>query len=361
RQCNTKARNGYGGSLRVIPCDEQFHEAIRGTSFERMWKLLRPDVGRYTYADRAPEMEAIARRPFLEYLWRMGQKTLAVQGLERHYAAGIINSRGKTATAVLKMTGEDLREVRDKKIKLTEALLVARKRLADAGIHWRMGDIAELNRAVGVILLEDMLEYRQDDKAMRYVLKMARRGEHPSDIRDYWKALHELGQDVRDDALALTNRLTDRHQEAMTQLNALTAQRIANRQATGLDLNNGEVTALGEQFQKALPGLIKRFSYAACGLILRPASGAAELMVESSALNHCVRIYAERYMRGETVICVLRRERAPDVPWHTVEFTPEGKRVQCRGENNQTQVVDAALLASFWAAYGDREERRSAL
>ena len=94
--------------------------------------------------------------------------------------------------------------------------------------------------------------------------------------------------------------------------------------------------------------------------MLRPLKDTAEVIREGTALHHCVGSYAQRYAEGQTVLCCLRRASAPDTPLYTVEFTPAGKRVQCRGDHNQTAREDEPVLEQFWAAFDRHIMKRAA-
>ena len=75
--------------------------------------------------------------------------------------------------------------------------------------------------------------------------------------------------------------------------------------------------------------------------------------------------YIDRYAKGDTVICVLRRDVEPDRPWRTVEISPKtGKLIQDRGYRNDTSMGTPltpqykAALDLFWEAWGERHHRQ---
>lgn len=87
-------------------------------------------------------------------------------------------------------------------------------------------------------------------------------------------------------------------------------------------------------FAKRLAGL-KKLSWAADGLLIRPPADAGELVAEGKALNHCVGRYVDRMARGETVILLIRRASEPDRPYYTLEWRG-GRVIQCQTKNNSS-------------------------
>lgn len=59
-----------------------------------------------------------------------------------------------------------------------------------------------------------------------------------------------------------------------------------------------------------------------------------ELNAESRALNHCVRTYGDRIIKGACYIFFVRKKEEKDTPYYTLELAPDGRIVQCRGIYN---------------------------
>ena len=102
-------------------------------------------------------------------------------------------------------------------------------------------------------------------------------------------------------------------------------------------------------------GTLDDYFFSAEGLTLRPAFTAAEIVAEGNYLKHCVAGYVDRYAEGGTVICFLRDDRNLNKPRYTVEFSTDGRLVQCRGyQNDRTdearaqKEADAERLELFW-------------
>ena len=149
-----------------------------------------------------------------------------------------------------------------------------------------------------------------------------------------------------DMALLLPKDMARMHQRMNDRENAIRAEKRAREL-------EGKQTAL----EKRLAKLRKGYTFAACGLVLRPFESMAEVVTEGQRLHICIGSYAERYADGGTIICCLRRADAPDVSWRAVEFSAAtGKKVQDRGAYNdgmghEIPPEDKKLLSRFWAAW----------
>ena len=174
------------------------------------------------------------------------------------------------------------------------------------------------------------------------------------DWRDYYRQLERLGEDLTDPALLMPRDMREKHQAMIEREEALRKEKELKR----LEVWN-------ETFQKKLSEYRRKYGFRAAGLVLRPFESAEEVMREGNALHICIGSYAERYMRGGTVICCLRREEEPDEPFRAVEFDPRSGRVlQDRGMYNDTrggiQPGTKKQLRLFWAAFDREKGRRSA-
>ena len=157
-----------------------------------------------------------------------------------------------------------------------------------------------------------------------------------------------------DPSLLLPRDMHLMHQRMTERLNILRAE--ARAKAT---------EALREKFEgEILPKLMAKYSFRAEGLVLRPYATAAEVITEGSALSICIGMYAERYMRGDTVICCLREAESPEKPWRAVEFSAiTGQLVQDRGYKNDAGKwaptnEERDRLDRFWKAFREAHQKR---
>ena len=106
-------------------------------------------------------------------------------------------------------------------------------------------------------------------------------------------------------------------------------------------------------FLKKYKALCKKYAFENETFLLRPASGKAELVIEGKTLNHCVYTnYADQYIAGKTLICVIRKKDQPDRPFYTLEYSPRsGAVTQCRGFRNCAMTADVKEFCNQWKAF----------
>ena len=90
---------------------------------------------------------------------------------------------------------------------------------------------------------------------------------------------------------------------------------------------------------------LKRFSYTANGLIIRPAISTYEIITEGKILNHCVGGYIEFYANGRTNLFFIRKQENPQDPFYTVEIDKDMKKIiQCRGRRNKNPTPEVKVF-----------------
>lgn len=117
---------------------------------------------------------------------------------------------------------------------------------------------------------------------------------------------------------------------------------------------------------KRMKDVAERFSFLsgfkADGYCILVASSKDELIDEGFALHHCVgrMDYDRRQADGKSVICFLRRESAPDVPYVTVEVKVSNTLSvsQCYG-NRDRVVPEVDGFVKEWMKYANRRMRRT--
>lgn len=87
-----------------------------------------------------------------------------------------------------------------------------------------------------------------------------------------------------------------------------------------------------------------KFTYSKNNLVILPCEKVSELENESKVLDHCVKTYAEKYMKKQTNIMFIRKIEDISKPYVTLEF--QNKRViQCRGyKNNRYNQLDKNVI-----------------
>lgn len=339
----------FGHKVEVVKDSEGFAAAIAGTPFRSAVATLNTVRARqgYTYIDdRSELMDAIARKPWIEYVAKAGFERIA-QSATRYSLQGALNQRKKSVREILKLSPDRYAELKGKRadIKL-ETLRILQ--ILDAGTaKANLKEAQAMARRIGAAddLKRIIARYGQADRRLvRYLLKNNWR-----DLMDYWRLANGAGIDLSLPGAMLPPNLSRAHDALVD------AERDFNRLSMA-----GKCEALQEKLDKLLPALEKKYCFEHAGLILCPARKLIELVDEGNALHHCVGGYYRNYAEGKTVICFLRHADVPDEPWRTIEIHPaSGAVIQDRGYRNDRDAAGKstmtpelqAQLDDFWTAF----------
>ena len=89
------------------------------------------------------------------------------------------------------------------------------------------------------------------------------------------------------------------------------------------------------KFNKLLKKYKKKYIYSSKELIIRPLVSIDEVYEEAQQQNNCVYTnYCEKYLKGETILLVVRKKSEPDKSYCTVEISLNDELIQCRAKNN---------------------------
>lgn len=113
-------------------------------------------------------------------------------------------------------------------------------------------------------------------------------------------------------------------------------------------------------FKESTDKIYGRPAYREEKLLIRAAQSPEELSKESAALHHCVRTYVDCVARGECVILFIRKTESPDKPYFTLELSPDGKIIQCRGDHNCAYPEDVKEFLERWKKWMKKKERKAA-
>lgn len=303
-------------------------------------------------------MTEAARKPYLKHVILQGQQRLA-----QDMASNMIkpaNRKAKRMPELLGITEGQVFEVKRDKILLSADLIKALKVIERAGkmtITFREARKAmDANRSYTFFRLESKADALLGNIPQKLRRKAVRRAAMSRDLGewiDYWEQLHTLHEDMTDARILLPKDIHTMHQRMTDRINA-----IKHQQKLEMD------EMARRAFADRLAELRSRYEFEACGLILRPFESAEEVIAEGTALHICIGGYAQRYMKGETILCALRRAECPEEPWRAIEFSAmTGKLVQDRGAYNDRGTGEGNFrngvggwLERFWAAFYDRKE-----
>lgn len=152
-------------------------------------------------------------------------------------------------------------------------------------------------------------------------------------LLDYWRMAALLGRNLTDMSVRFPFDLLRAHDE----MEALLRQK-----------EDSDTVDLFRVRRRQL----KKYIFAADGLIIRPAASQRELTDEGDALHHCVSIYGKRHAAGETAIFFIRRISQPRKPFYTLELDEKKMKVrQNRGYRNCSRTPEVQAFEDKWLAW----------
>lgn len=152
-------------------------------------------------------------------------------------------------------------------------------------------------------------------------------------LTDCWTMAETLGRDLTDPSVRFPKDLFAAHDE-MTEL--MEVKKTA------------ELSSLFRIRRKQL----RRFIFAADGLLIRPAGSQRELIEEGDALHHCVKTYGKRHAKGETAIFFIRRASRPRESYYTLELDEKNLKVrQNRGMRNCARTPEVQAFEELWLSW----------
>jgi predicted RNA-binding Zn-ribbon protein involved in translation (DUF1610 family) len=330
--------------------------AVAGTPFQySTWE-------RFEMYEVMGVLALYAYYPGIEYLVKAGFAHLVRHRLMGDYTFRTVKWRAKTITDALRLTKQDLREIREQGLEPDFAALrvlqVSRKNGSNLSVCEAVSIAASLYRHTINDFLKDAANRGGVRRLYNYLKKQYERnmgcGVNPGPYasvaavyqiwKDYLKDCQKLQLDVTQDRIAFPRDLYQAHQHTISQI-----RYEADR-------------ALNEKIQERLAEL-KRLCFTYKGLLIRPAASSQEIVEEGRVLSHCVGRYAKDYAEGRTIILFIRRTSAPDKPFYTAELY-KGQITQCYGYQNKSRSeeeraeVDAFMEAFKRARLSRRETQR---
>ena len=313
----------YPGNL-VLPCfvsEDSIEKAVQGTPFQySTWE-------EYPHNDRVQFFDLYNKYPCIEYLTKMGFDNLVREKINGYATYRTVNWKGKSPLQVLKLSKQEIKEIRANKINLSFSLLAFIRNCKKNGLDLSLAEMAAIHQDCLTLgsyyeeIFQSFLEYTTMRKAHNYLKKQARneriKGFDSALIawRDYRGDCIKLGLDLASEATLFPRDLYTAHQN--------TTQQVKHK--TDKELN--------KVLAKKVKRLTKEYYFEYKGFLIRPAKSTNELIKEGKALQHCVGTYADRYARGEDILLVIRKKSAPDKPYFTVEIRHDAV-IQCRGLRN---------------------------
>lgn len=152
-------------------------------------------------------------------------------------------------------------------------------------------------------------------------------------LTDYWDMAGRLGWDLSSDQVRFPHDLFAAHDEAAAQA-AIQEER-----------------GMAGKF-RVRRKVLRKYVFAAGGLLIRPAASQKELTDEGNALHHCVSIYGKRHAGGQTAIFFIRRKSSHGSSYYTLELDEKELIVrQNRGLRNAPRTPEVQAFEDLWLSW----------
>lgn len=314
---------------------ESIQNAVQGTPFQySTWES-------YKNGDMVVFFSLFAKYPCVEYLTKLGMRGIVEAKLNGDKTYGMINWRAKNPLKVMKMSKQEMNELKDSKIHVDPWLLYLRNQSKKDGSNLSVDELSLIKEQISEARVSDLKHVLKNTtlrKAYAYLTKQLNKpevykryysmGQLLTGWSDYFEDCMKLGLDLSREAVLFPSNLHRAHQNTIKQIKVK------------------EDEALKIKFSVRNKQLIK-YQFEAHGFILRPPVDQKELIDEGKALHHCVGTYAVRYAKGETDLFVLRKVSEPDKPFYTMEIRG-GTITQCRGLENCNMTPEVRAFVDLF-------------
>ena len=188
----------------------------------------------------------------------------------------------------------------------------------------------QISRATKYMSIQQLLNRIQKYTGRKYIPMCRHVNECLNNIAtyylDYLSMREKLGYDLSNTVYQQPRDLGKAHDKMVAELNQ-------KKQDERLK----EVKEKFPKIRKNYRKLRKEFLYEDNNYIIRPARSAEEIVMEGRILHHCVGgdTYLDKHNEGKSYILLLRFKKDPEIPYITVEITPEYKILQWYGAHDK--------------------------
>lgn len=293
-------------NIRCFCSHDSIKNAVKGTLFQySTWE-------KYLEGDMLKFFDLAAKYPCIEYLTKLGLSEVVRAKLYGFRTYGAINWRGKTIEKVLKLSKQEIKEIKDKDMSLSTLTLYFLQQSKKDGSKLSINESQELSRLIRneEDVVKQINQYTSLRKIYQYIKKQFYRKNTNhyyagyqvlTAWRDYLRDCQKLEMDTSEESILFPTYLYKAHQKTIEKVKYQEDQK------------------LNTQLQKVLKKL-RKYQFEYNGLLIRPVQSIKELNEEGNALKHCVGGYANSYVKGETSLFVIRKVSQPDMPFYTAEI-----------------------------------------
>lgn len=177
------------------------------------------------------------------------------------------------------------------------------------------------------------------EKVLRYLAKNTDRTTDLYD--DYLSECEQLGYDMKDKAVLFPRDLRTAHAHTMAQIKYQQNQELET-----------------EYEKKRRPVLRRKYKWAAMGMMVVVPEHVSDLITEGEKQHNCVGGYMERVAKGRTDVVFIRKDKAPEKSYITMEIH-NGKIIQARTKNNgPLDALGERFVEAFRVAKLEKKKRQ---
>lgn len=326
---------------------KSIEEALKDTSFKySTWE-------RYDYEDMTEFFYLYSKYPGIEYLTKEGYKNIVEEKLGGYATYRTINWRGKDIFKILKVTKQELREIKAQKIHVTFSFLKVFQDAKKQNWGLTVEQITKIAEEYNYNYdsLVKLTQYSTMKKLIKYFSKQYKEYNNNhyysesyiiTTFRDYIADCKKLGMDIKSERVLFPKDLYTAHQNTIKQIKAS---------------ENKELDILISKRVKEL----KEYEFKNEYFLIRPAASTKELIEESAALHHCVASnYTKPYANGSTNIFFVRKIIELEKPYCTVEVSG-GQVIQARIKDNKLpDEVTQEFIKAFTEVKLSRKKKNRA-
>lgn len=244
----------------------------------------------------------------------------------------IFNFRKSTVAEVFKCNKAELREIKEKipspfgrtQSAIIEELFFLRNKISVADAYYL--------RSTDIIYHQEQLDllhkYRSYHKIVKYFKQQNL--ETFRDYNDYLILLDRLNINKDNENTLFPSNFKTAHDSAVQML-----------QQKEDEERKAKLEQKLSKFNKLLKKYKKKYTYSSNELVIRPLASIDEVYEEAQQQNNCVYTnYCEKYLKGETILLVVRKKAEPDKAYCTVEISLNDELIQCRAKNNASAPAE---------------------
>lgn len=255
----------------------------------------------------------------------------------------IFNFRKSTVAEVFKCNKAELREIKERipspfgrtQSAIIEELFFLRNKISVADAYYlRSTDIIYHQKQ-----LDLLHKYRSYHKIVKYFKQQNL--ETFRDYNDYLILLDRLNIDKDNENTLFPSNFKTAHDSAVQML-----------QQKEDEERKAKLEQKLSKFNKLLKKYKKKYTYSSKGLIIRPLVSIDEVYEEAQQQNNCVYTnYCEKYLKGKTILLVVRKVAEPDKAYCTVEISLNDELIQCRAKNNASAPAEVKKFMDEFLDY----------